>query len=659
MARHPHPDPLRFRRRILLGVWLLSGAAVLARAGQVQVVQGSAWEEVALGQQRTAREIPASRGRILDREGVPLAETRELFEVGVAPGEVREGDAQAVRTALQEALGLSASRARAVVESRKSWEHLGVFTPEVQSELRGLRGVYLTRQLRRDYPQGRMALGVLGAARDGVGAGGVEEAFDAHLRGRPGRAVLAKDPSGRVQGGQVFQMEAPLAGGDLTLTLDADLQAIAKEALMAAVDSTEATGGDLLVTDPHTGEILAAVSVKNGVDAGVSFITEPVEPGSTIKPFILATLLGRGRASLDDQVDVGNGTWTQCGGRVVHDVSARGVMTLARAVQVSSNVAMAMTVTEELTAVEEWEGLRDFGFGELSGIAIPGESPGVLRRPEQWTCPSQASHAIGYELSATPLQMAMAYGALANGGLLMEPRLVKEVRHPDGRVEAVEPRVVRRVVRERVAREITQVLVGVVDEGTGATAGLASFTVAGKSGTARAYVRGDYERNRYFSSFVGYFPAEDPQLVIYAKLDEAEGYGGALAGPVTRATMEAALAARGTPIHLESLPRLTRTRQGAGPAVRFASTTDAPPPPAPRTDPSTLAAAWAPERPILEVQVPDLSGLPLREASRVLHTLGLRVKVQGTGRVQATRPASGALVLTGDTILLRSGRAER
>lgn len=656
--RDAHADPLRFRRRILLGVWLLAGGAVMARAGQVQILQGSAWQEAALGQQRTAREIPASRGRILDREGVSLAETQELFEVGVAPHEARAGDPDRVVELLRETLGLSANRARAVVRSRKKWEYLGTFSPSIQAALQGASGVYLTRVLRRDYPQGQLARGVLGSVKDGVGSGGLEQTFEEHLRGLPGRAVMAKDPSGQVRGGQVFQMETPRAGGDLVLTVDADLQAIAKEALVSAVDSTEATGGDLLITDPHTGEILAAVSLKNGVDAGLSFITEPVEPGSTIKPFTLATLLSRGRASLDDEIDTGTGRWTQCG-RTLSDVGAGGVLTLERAVQVSSNVAMAMAA-ESLTPMEQWEGLRDFGFGELTGLPVPGESPGILRKPDEWTCQSRASHAIGYELAVTPLQVAMAYGALANGGRLMEPRLVREIRHPDGRVETVEPRAVRRVVRRSVAEEITGVLVGVVDQGTGHAAQLATLTVAGKSGTARAFGSAGYERGRYFSSFVGYFPAEDPQLIIYAKLDNVEGYGGALAGPVTRATMEAALASQGTPIHLDVLPRLARARESrapeAMPTARFAGSDAAPPEPEisrPAVD------GWSPNPPVRTVRVPRLNGLGLRDASRTLHALGLRVRVDGAGPVTGTRPGPGTLVSTGDTILLRSGRADR
>ena len=660
MARRSQSDPIRIRRRVLLGVWLLAGVAVVARAGQVQVLQGEEWRDAAQGQQRTAREIPAPRGRILDREGVALAETRELFEVGVAPREIRKSQRDSVALLLRTALGLSAGRARSVVRSGDSWVYLGVHGAEVQAPLLNVRGVHLTRRLRRDYPQGQLARGILGSVRDGAGFGGLESTFEEHLRGVPGRAVVAKDPSGRALAQQVFEMEPPRAGGDLLLTIDADLQAIAKEALAAAVDSTEATGGDLIITDPHTGEILAAVSLKGGVDQGLSFITEPVEPGSTMKPFTLANLLSRGRASLGDSLDVGEGRWTVCG-RTLSDLGGiRGKVTLERAVQVSSNVAVAKAA-QALDPLEQWEMLRDFGFGERTGIGLAGESSGVLRRPDEWTCQSPASHAIGYELSATPLQMTMAYGALANGGLLMEPRIVREVRYPDGRRETVKPRAVRRVVRGKVAEAVTEVLVGVVTEGTGRALQGAAFSVAGKSGTARAYQAGDYDRKRYFSSFIGYFPAESPRLVIYAKLDNAEDYGGALAGPVTRAAMEAALTSRGTPFNQASFGIGATGRSGGGdqgePVVQFATggvgrAAAEPRPPVP-------AGAWDPDPPRLEVQVPDLRGLPLREASRTLHALGLRVRLEGTGAVRGTRPSAGSLVITGDTILLRSGRADR
>lgn len=645
-------DPLRFRRRALLGVWLLSGAAVLARAGQVQLVQGAEWRAAALAQQRTAQAMPAPRGRILDREGVPLAETREFYEVAVAPREV--GDREAVLAGLQEVLGLSERRARRIVDSRDGWEVVGRFPASVHGRLRGIRGIHLTRQLRRDYPQGRMALGVLGTARDGEGRGGVEQHFDDHLRGTPGRAVVARDPQGDVRSGQVFQMETPRPGGDLVLTLDADLQAISREELAAAIDTTAATGGDLLVADPHTGEILAAVSIQDGADAGLGFITVPVEPGSTMKPFALATLLNRGRATVNDRFDTGDGVLRECR-ETWSDTRPHGEVTLAQAVEVSSNVALGMAV-QRLDPVEQWEGLRDFGFGQLTGIPVPGESPGRLRRADDWSCTSPTAHAIGYEVSATPLQIVMAYGALANGGELMEPRLVREIRHPGGRRQELEPRVIRRVLRPEVAREMTDVLVNVVNRGTGQAARLSTFSVAGKTGTARAWRNGSYASSQYFSSFVGYFPAEAPQLVIYARLDDVDGYGGTLAAPVTRAVMEAALASRGTPLQVPELQQAARPQaRPAQPVARFASREPAPAPTSPtRAVPASAASAGT-----VDVRVPELGGMSLREAARRLHAMGLRVEIRGSGVVRGTRPRTGALVQTGDTVVLRTRQGER
>ena len=650
MARRKKPaDPLRYRRRVLLGVWLLCGVGVLVRAGQVQILQGGTWAAIADRQQRAAQEIPAPRGRILDREGVPLVETRELYEVFVAPREVRDRDALEAR--LVEALGVSPAEARRALDPERRWVGLGRFPPLAHSEFKATAGVHLQRVLRRDYPQGRMAGGVLGVAHDDGGVGGVEEAFDDLLRGEPGREVVAKDARGRPLPGQVFEMKVPRAGGDLVLTLDADLQEIARATLEEAVESTGAEAGDLLVTDPGTGEILAAVSLKDGVDQGIGFLGNPVEPGSTITPFTLATLLSRGRAQLEDEIDVGSGRWaTECG-RVLTDVGARGVLTLARAIQVSSNVGVAKAA-QALTPAEQYEGLRDFGFGEATGIPLDGESAGRLRKPDEWTCPSAASLAIGYEISATPLQMAMAYGALANGGVLMEPRIVKELRYPDGRREQIEPRSVRRVVSRRVAEAVSSVLVDVVRQGTGKRASLSAFTVAGKSGTARLFRDGRYSRDRYFSSFVGYFPAESPQLVIYAKLDGVEGYGGELAGPVTRATMEAALASRGTPIELQELPD---GRPGDGSvAVPVRWVTSGAAEPAELSD-RERRQGWAAASQRWERRVPEVEGQPMREAAQRLHALGLRVRVEGSGAVRAVRPGPGTPVMTGDTIVIRGG----
>ncbi|HSL71245.1 MAG TPA: penicillin-binding transpeptidase domain-containing protein, partial [Longimicrobiales bacterium] len=297
--------------------------------------------------------------------------------------------------------------------------------------------------------------------------------------------------------------------------------------------------------------------------------------------------------------------------------------------------------------------LRAFGFGTPTAIAYPSESSGLLRRPPRWTKYSPASLAIGYEISVTPLQMLMAYGALANGGVLMEPRLVREVRSRDGSVSAeYTPRAVRRVLPARVADELRAVLTDAVEAGTAREAALGSFAVAGKTGTARAFGAGHYRSGAYYSSFAGFFPADEPQLVFLVKLDSPQGayYGGATAAPVTRATLEAAVAALSTPLDKRVLAT------SAPPPLRAVAVPAAS---MPATGPFIFALDAGPVRSVREVaddaaHTPDVTGLPLRDAVRRLHAQGFRVRVRGTGVVSSMQPKSGIRLPKGALVRLRA-----
>jgi cell division protein FtsI (penicillin-binding protein 3) len=347
--------------------------------------------------------------------------------------------------------------------------------------------------------------------------------------------------------------------------------------------------------------------------------------------------------------------------------------------------------------LQQFEVLRDFGFGVPTGLPLPGEASGTLRHPRNWSGQSAVSLSIGYEIAVTPLQMAMAYGALANGGLLMEPRLVREVRAPDGRVlEKQEPRVVRRAISAVTSEEVNRALVEAVQDGTGTRASLGTFQVAGKSGTARATgLDGRYESGAYFASFVGFFPAENPQLVVFVKLDRPQGtyYGGATAAPVTRATMEAVLAARHPPLDRQALASIARRQEqelrtrseleamereleqtggiepapaangaGAGFAAVGAPGSLAAPAPRPAVGVTALFASWEarsgaaalepriPAPPGTDVAVPEVRGLQARTVIRRLHGLGLHVSWEGQGEVAGTLPRAGARVHPGDTI---------
>ena len=671
MTRSSSRGPnLTLRRRVLLGVWLVAGFVLLARAGQIQIFQADKWRSMADGQQRSSETVPAPRGTVLDRDGVQLAVSHETFSVGVAPREIVDRDV-AVRR-LMDALDLTSREARRVTDPGRRWAPVrGRFSAEVREALSGLQGVYVKRELDRFYPHESVARGVLGRVIDGVGTGGVEQEFDALLQGVDGRTVLSRDSRGRPLPGQSWMVEEPQSGGQVVLTIDLELQEIAEEALAEAIDDTRARGGTVLVTDPRTGEIMAMASVRDGSANSLSAINTPYEPGSTLKPFTVAALLKHEIATLADSVDTGNGYW-RVAGRALRDVHGAGKITLADALRESSNVGIAK-IAQGLTPAQQFESLRDLGFGMAAGLQLPGEASGRLRYPEEWSSQSPASLAIGYEISVTPLQMAMAYGALANGGHLMEPRIIRETRDGTGRVlERFEPRAVRKVFDGWLTGNINNVLVDVVEDGTGTAARLANFDVAGKSGTSRVSgPGGGYVKGAYFSSFVGFFPAENPQLVVFVLLEQPQGeeyYGGAIAAPVTRATLEAILAARRPPLdrnalaHLATLPKRSgslRSVQAPGASrtgpVRFASL------PLGEPDPSPSHRAGAVSMETVRASKPlplaDLSGLPLREAVRRLHARGLRVTWDGGDRVKGSLPGWGTPVAAGDTVhlLVRRG----
>ncbi len=643
--------PRPWRRRALLTLWLLGSVGILARAGQIQVVQSVEWSERARQQHQESSLIPAARGSVLDREGRPLSVTRERVRVYVAPTEV--ADLDEVQEALVASLGVTKARARALATRGRGWNGAGLHAPSVREQLDGLRGVHLEFEFERYSPHLDLARGALGVVLEGEGRGGIEQIFDEHLRGLPGRQIVARDHEGNAIPGEQYTVEAPRSGGEVVLTLDTELQEIAQAALLEAVATHDAHGGDVVITDPYTGEILALFSTQDGYHGALSAVTTSFEPGSTLKPFTVAALLENDLATMSDTVDVGDGRWVTETGRVITDIQTKGVLTLREALQESSNIGIAK-LGARMSPGQQYEALRDFGLGVSTGSGLPGEASGVLRRPSEWSALSAASLAYGYEIAVTPLQMVMAYGALANGGVLMEPRLVREIREADGSVlERFEPRVVRQVISEETARDVGKALESVVTEGTGSLARVGAHRVAGKSGTARFSSGGGYVAGEYSSSFVGYFPAGAPQLVVFVKLDRPRGddyYGGAIAAPVTRATMEAALAAVPSSLSLSGILAV----QDAPPvrpaplSPAFASR------PGPVLPPVGQDLGDSPsERADGRVPVPDLSGYSAREAIRHLHRFGLRVAQVGLGEVNGSTPPAGSWLMPGDTVRLR------
>lgn len=674
------------RVAVVHGFLVLFALALVARAAKVQVVEGQQWAARGKRQHFFAAAQSAPRGEILDASGNTLVESREMTRVAVALPEVR--DTAFVIRALGRAR-LDAAAVHAAIARRRRWIDLpGLYTASDVASLSKLNGVHLTPVLQRVYGNSGGIKRIVGSL-DGRGKplDGLELALDSLLRGDSGRVSLARDNNGRPLDSPDGWTDQPRPGSTVVLTINNTLQDICERELSIAVDSLQADGGDIVVMNPHTGEILALASNRVGrTTFGNTAVTEPFEPGSTLKPFVVASLLERERARPTDVVNTHNGR-LELDGRVISDMHKASALSLADVIRFSSNVGIVQ-FGQRLTPREKYETFRDLGFGMSLGVPLPAEAAGTLREPRQWSRQTSASILMGYEIAVTPLQLVTAYSAIANGGELLEPHLVKEVRAINGKVTyRAEPRAVRRVMSGEVARTVQQMLLAVVQEGTATRADLATFEVAGKSGTARrTSPNAGYTTGNYTASFVGLFPGNDPQYVVLVKLDSPKGAhygGGEIAAPVTRIVLRAALAARDAALDREGLAASEKSQAPESPSSkstsvagsRFAraSRGDATDPVdrasydpsdnlTPRSSEEGTASYFVdlPTSPRSKVvgpiaatprAIPDVRGLSIREAVRALHGAGFRVRLV-TASSSGTLPAAGRLAAPGSLVQL-------
>ncbi|HVH10180.1 MAG TPA: penicillin-binding transpeptidase domain-containing protein [Gemmatimonadales bacterium] len=623
-----------------VGVFAALGL-LAARAAQVQIGQGRRWAEEAQATRTERIVLAAHRGALLDRHGTPLALSQETYHVGVAPNELR--DPAADGALISRRLGLAPRAWHEALHKRYAY-FAGPFSGLEVQPLRAVRGVHLEPVLNRFYPAPDFARAAVGrVGDDGHGASGLERTLDTLLAGRPGAAVVLKDRAGREYESPARVIATPVSGLDVVLTLDADLQEIGQRALDDALRRMDADGGDVVMLDPATGEVLALASRQRDGAARPTAFTDTFEPGSIAKIFAAAALLTFQRVRPTDRVS-GEGGRYRLPGRTITDEQPLAELTLADAIRVSSNIAMAKFVTR-LAPEEQYSVLRDFGFGASTGIEFPSEAAGRLRPPAEWTRPSAASLAIGYELAVTPLQVAAAYGALADDGILLAPTLVREVRRRDRVLYRHRPEAVRRVVTPTVAAALRELLRGVVESGTGAEAALTNFPVAAKTGTAHRVVNGRYAPGEYTASFAALFPADQPQLVLVVKIDhphKGSYFAAQTAAPVTRSMLEQALAARTVALDRARLSTAA-PRAAATPLEESGGVV-----------PYVVPWPYRPDTagPGPRSAVPDVSGLGMRDAVRTLHRRGFRVTLRGWGYAEHTWPAGGDSAAVGSTVTL-------
>ena len=637
---------LRSRTLVFAAFVACAFLGLLVRLGYLQIVKHEEYARLAENQHAKTVPLKPKRGPIVDRNGQVLAESSAAESLFALPHRIE--DVPRLARALAPILGDPAAEIAKRMDASKRFVWVKRKLPPAAAQaVRDLNepGLGFLQESLRLYPSRELAAQVVGfEGLDGKGLGGVEQVWDAHLAGAEGRALVERDALGRDVTGAPTVLKASVAGQGVALTIDATLQYLAEKEVEAAWRRTNSKAAMAVMMDPRTGEILAlairptfnpnAYATATDEQRRNRAITDPFEPGSTFKVIMAAAALEEGVVRPTDRFYGENGK-IKIANAVISDWKPFGWLTFSEVLQNSSNVGSIKAGTL-LGKERYYRYITAFGFGQPVGLGLPGESRGQLRAPTRWSALSLATMSIGQEISVTAMQILSAFAAIANGGRLMQPQIVRATLDAQGRETSVfEPKAVRQVISAETARVLTGIMTAVVREGTGHNAAIPAYEVAGKTGTAQKM---DPATRRYSHapgvlSFVGFTPADDPRIAMIVMLDEPknEKWGSEAAAPIFSAIGREALRHLNVPPRGTTPVPILRAGSGAVEAV-------APPP---------LRLASLDEATSASSVMPALQGRSLRGAMAALSAFDVTLEVRGHGVVVAQSPAPGTPMSAG------------
>ncbi|MBW2672796.1 MAG: PASTA domain-containing protein [Deltaproteobacteria bacterium] len=637
---------LRFRVASILVFFLILYVALVSRAFQLQVASGETLGRLANKQHKKSLTLYPERRFIFDRNGQKLAATIMADSIYIDPSSIQ--DRRKVASKLSSILGVKRQKIVKALANEGSFRWIArQISPVGAERIRALnlKGVHLIREPKRFYPHRETACHLLGfAGLDSTGLEGLELKYDEYLKSVPKKVVWGRDARGYKiyldddSGGTVGDRSC-----SLFLTIDSKIQYIVESQLKDAVKLTGAKGGSIIVMDPRTGEILA---MANGprfnpntfstypADARRNrAVTDCFDPGSVFKPFIVAAALEEDLIGETDLFNCEDGAYV-VGDRVIHEAQNEKFqeLTLSEILKYSSNIG-TIKVAERLGKERFHDYITMFGFGSKTGIDLPGESAGILRNPRDWQAVDFATMAFGQGISVTAIQLISAMSSIANGGVLMKPHVVRCMVDKKGVVvKEFKPVALRRVISTETSKKVTSILTEVVEGegGTGRNARIVNLAVAGKTGTSQKFdfSLGRYSPKKVEASFIGFFPAEDPQMIIFVVLDEPKikRWGGAAAAPVFKKVSEQILnCSRGS---LE-IREVDATEEGEEARIIQAS---------------TMTGMVYHDTGDDESVIPDFEGMSLREVLRVAQSRGMEIKTAGSGWAMSQNPAPGVPV---------------
>ncbi len=646
------------RINFLRVVFALIFVAIAAKLVVIQGVRGFYYHKIAQGQYESRVILKANRGLIYDRNGSLIVSNSYGYSYAADPQLLGAADKSRIAQKFAAVFGLPAGYFMDKLNTKGRFVWLARdISPSQTSDLQDFKmyGLIRLQDQQRIYPYGPSAGQILGFTNvDGKGASGVELEFDSLLAGTNGYEIMQLDGLGRKMPSVDYPKVNPVPGCNVQLTLDMNIEQIVEQELAAGVQRADAAAGTAVFMDPNTGQILAMANYPSFdpaeydkysyADSRDRAITDVFEPGSTFKIVTTSAAIEEGVETPDDLIFAENGRYTVYG-RVIQDFERAGWITFRRAVELSSNIAFSK-VGRKIGSDKFYRYARDFGFGAPTGIGLPGEVPGELKKPYEWSKVSLPFMSFGYEVLVTTLQMAQAYCAIANGGTLMRPYIIDKITNPDGdMVFSNTPMKIRRVVTPDVAHTLTGLFVDVVEHGTGEEAGMSDLLIAGKTGTAQKLVDGKYSKKFYHASFAGFFPVPNPQIVGYIMVDSPmKGYtGGLVAAPIFKKIAEriyGIMQRRTTDLTNGDIRMVSNpgsSRKSSSKETSYVAASEL------RVDSGNV------------VRVPDVSFLDYASASAVLGNFGLQASPSDNGSfiVLSEKPAAGTPVAKGSTVRLK------
>ena len=650
----------RIRITIIACFIILSWLGLCLRLFQIQILNAHNYQETLIKQSQKKQIIPSNRGNIFDRNERPL--TRNLIHYTLSVNPKKVVNKNELAEALSAYTGEPKENYLLKLNSNQNFKYLErnlKKDPFKIMEKTNFEGLNIERNYRRYYPHNKIAAQILGYTDfDEIGISGIEKDFNEYLTGKSGWRYKTKGWSGKIQSKSGLPYKKPIDGCNIQLTIDLEYQSILEDELSKRQIETNAISATGIIINPETGEILAMASTpgfnnNNFITSDPKYhrirsITDQFEPGSTFKSFAAISGLFNQKIDLEEEFNCENGEYLYYN-IPIRDHEKKGMLTLAQIIHKSSNIGI-VKIAEKIGASTLFNTSRHFGFGSKTGINLNGESTGKLSSIKNWSAVSLGQIAMGHEIGVTAMQITMAYSAIANGGYLIKPRLIRQIIDQNQEIIYQEKsQVIRKVANEKTMKNIRKMLRGVVSEGTGHNAEILGWEIAGKTGTAQKFKDGKYSNNQFISNFIGFFPYENPQLLAFVMLDEPDA-------PYHWGSEGAAIAFN------RILKRIIRMDDEIIPPKNITSKINKDI----NINNEDIIANAIKNKPISKrlislstkgntnskIKMPELRGYSLRKAISELKNAELEFKINGSGMVVWQTPKPGVLIKKGSTCTL-------